>query len=112
MLLNIGTLLAQLPTKITLFRIVQEALINGFRHAGEGEQSVRVWGSEENLTVTVADTGVGFSQEPTPSQANLGLLGMRERIELLGGVFTLETKPGKGTKIQAILPLKEHANDG
>ena len=103
---------AQLSTKITLFRIVQEALINGFRHGGEVEQRVTLWESEEHLKITVSDTGVGFSQKADPKQSNLGLAGMRERIELLGGSFIVESKPGKGTKIMASLPLKEYAKDG
>jgi signal transduction histidine kinase len=103
---------APLSTKITLYRIVQEALINGFRHAGAVDQTVKLWEREKHLNIIVSDAGEGFNQKTDPKLSNLGLAGLRERVELLGGIFIVESKLGKGTKIQASFPLTEYAKDG
>jgi PAS domain S-box-containing protein len=96
---------------ICVYRIIQEALNNVTKHAC----AKRVWISTETgpslLQLTIRDDGKGFDIPSTLALAGqhpgLGLLGMRERIELMGGVFTITSKPGKGTKIQARIPWKE-----
>lgn len=98
----------RLPTKITLYRVIQEALFNGFRHAGGTEQHVRLWDDDGKLYVEVTDNGVGFNEQGVPGNSHLGLVGMRERIEVLGGSFSIASKPEQGTTIRAMLPLEEH----
>lgn len=89
-----------------LFRIVQEALTNVARHARVREVAVRLWRDEECAGLQVEDKGAGFDVETALTARNSsGLSGMRERAELLGGEFTLESKPGKGTRLTVELPL-------
>jgi signal transduction histidine kinase len=95
---------APLPVKITLFRLIKEALANSYRHAGSSSQIVHVYESEENLYIEISDAGKGFDPTAVPV-GHLGLVGMRERVELLGGQFDIHSQPGNGTTIRAILPL-------
>jgi signal transduction histidine kinase len=103
-----------LPLKVTLFRLLQEALSNAYRH-GEGKaQKVLVQpmtNSLKRLHVEISDEGPGFvlvqSGKAQPSkEGHLGLVGMRERVESLGGTFQVESAPGRGTKVMAQLPLE------
>lgn len=98
---------AALATKIALYRIVQEALANGWRHAGGAGQAVAVRGDGAGwLRVEVADGGPGFDPATLGTSAeHLGLVGMRERAESLGGAFRVESAPDRGTRIVADLPL-------
>ncbi|MCA9953423.1 MAG: sensor histidine kinase [Anaerolineales bacterium] len=99
---------APLPVKITAFRVLKESLANGFRHAGGAGLSVQAYATAdepENLVVEIADTGPGFDLQNTAVYRRLGLVGMRERVELLGGHFELHSAIGHGTTIRAILPL-------
>ena len=96
---------APLPVKITLFRFIHEALANGYRHAGGKGQTVHVYVSEATLYVEIMDAGPGFAPQTAVSHGRLGLVGMRERGELLGGQFELASKPGLGTAVRASLPL-------
>ncbi|MBW8011520.1 MAG: sensor histidine kinase [Chloroflexi bacterium] len=93
------------PVKITLYRMVQEALVNGFRHAGGDGQSVRIWAEAGDLQIEIADTGKGFDSQTVLGERHLGLVGMRERVEVLGGTFSVNTSPGGGTHVHAIIPL-------
>jgi signal transduction histidine kinase len=99
---------ASLPVKITLYRLVQEALNNAYRHAGGLDQRVNVSCAAGQLDVEVSDQGPGFSYDQvTGWDKHLGLVGMRERVESLGGSFRVESAPGHGVKIIASLPLQE-----
>src|SRR5215204_4365702 len=98
---------APLATKIALYRIIQEALNNAWRHADGVVPTVTVTGSDSRLLIEVADPGPGF--DPTVaegSETHLGLVSMRERAESLGGQFRIESSPGKGTRAIATLPLE------
>lgn len=101
---------APLIEKIALFRLLQESLANGFRHGNGVNQCVTIRGEGETLHVEVSDNGKGFNLETATGNGHLGLQGMRERIEILGGTFHVQTAPGHGTVISAVLPLanKEH----
>lgn len=98
------------------FRIVQEALTNVARHAQAKEAMVRVWGDQHTLAVQIEDNGQGFDAKTVfaAGQSN-GLNGMRERALLLGGHFTIESSPGKGTRLMAEWSLSDnpdlHLND-
>ncbi len=100
----------RLPTVIetALFRIAIEALTNIARHAGVTEVAVRLWADAERVRLQVEDKGKGFEVAAVWAARNsTGLSGMRERAELLGGEFTLESTAGKGTLLTVELPLTD-----
>jgi signal transduction histidine kinase len=96
----------RLPEEIetTLYRIVQEALTNIVKHAEAQRVSVLLIRGEATVTVVVEDDGQGFDLA-TPREEGLGLLGMRERVELHDGKLTIEASPGSGTTLVAEIPL-------
>lgn len=96
---------APLAQKITLFRLLQESLANGYRHGGAVDQHVTVRGRDGALDIEVSDKGSGFEPERTVTDGHLGLDSMRERVEILGGTFSLASVPGKGTVVRATVPL-------
>ncbi len=95
-----------LPVKIAVYRLLQEALANAYRHAGGVGQKVTVEAAADHLHLTIADAGPGFdSAPPLSGDEHLGLVGMRERVESLGGRFAVESAAGMGTCVRARLPL-------
>lgn len=96
---------ASLPVKMTLYRLLQESLANGFRHARDAQQRVVVEYAKGRLLAEVSDNGPGFDSRTVARDGHLGLVGMRERVEVLGGSFDLHSVPGSGTTIRAMLPL-------
>jgi signal transduction histidine kinase len=96
---------ASLPVKIALYRILQESLLNGFRHANGVNQKVQVRYDDTCVHVDITDGGQGFRVDAIPENGHLGIKGMRERIEVLGGDFKLNSSPGNGTLIRVGLPL-------
>ncbi len=99
---------APLSVKITAYRVIQEALNNAYRHAGGLGQQVSVDCSDGELRIEVADQGPGFPSEPAEGwDRHLGLAGMRERVESLGGRFQASSVAGQGARISAILPMQE-----
>jgi PAS domain S-box-containing protein len=85
-----------------VFRIVQEALTNVARHAEASEVSVSIDETGDGIEIAIADNGRGM----VPStKKTFGLLGMRERITILGGTFEIESQPDRGTRISCWLPL-------
>jgi signal transduction histidine kinase len=92
------------------YRIVQEALTNVARHAGVAEVKVQVWSDGELLNLQIADAGCGFVPADTlAGSRSSGLLGMQERVLLLGGSIAFESAPGTGTVVVAELPLSARA---
>ena len=89
--------------KITLYRVAQEAITNAIRHAQAGRISVTVNTSDEMLSLLVQDDGVGFDAAQIAASPKgrpcWGLMGMQERARLIGGVYNLESQPGKGTQV-------------
>jgi len=98
---------APLPTKITAYRVLKESLANSFRHAEGKGLAVNVYtiNEQEELTLEISDSGPGFDLQEPSAFDRLGLVGMRERVELLGGQFELHSAIGHGTTIRAALPL-------
>ena len=88
---------------ITIYRIVQECLTNITRHAGAGRVSISLSGDIDSLVLYVSDNGRGLDMS-LPSDG-LGLIGMRERAEGLGGEFMLESEQGAGATIRVRIPL-------
>lgn len=96
-----------LPVKITVYRVLQEALNNAYRHAEGTSQQTRVFTEGDQLVIEVSDQGPGFeTAQLAVENGHLGLAGMRERVESLGGQFLVESAPGKGTRLTAKLSLK------
>jgi len=85
-----------------LYRIAQEAMTNAVKHSGAESVAVDIVEAEGTVTIRVRDDGQGF--DTAADSAGFGLLGMRERIELLGGSMTIESAPGTGTAVTARLP--------
>ena len=96
---------APLPVKITLFRVLQESLANGFRHGGGRAQRVVATASAGHVSVEVADDGNGFDPSALKPDGHFGLDWMRERVELLGGSFEVSSAIGRGTVVRVSLPL-------
>jgi PAS domain S-box-containing protein len=101
----------RLPPSVetTLYRIVQEGLTNVLKHARARAVSLVLRRTPEQVLAVLEDDGQGFDGEKDTSAADsrprLGLLGMRERAELVGGTLTVESAPGKGTAIYVRVPL-------
>jgi signal transduction histidine kinase len=91
--------------KITLYRLLQESLANAFHHAKCENCRVVLGADEETLRVEVIDDGPGFDLRAAMEKGRLGLAGMRERVEVLGGTFELISGLGQGTTVRACLPL-------
>ncbi|WP_083686226.1 sensor histidine kinase [Rhodoferax koreense] len=96
---------ASLPVKIALYRLLQEALANGFRHAGGKGQRVELKLEGARLEVVIGDNGPGFDPQAAVREGQLGLRGMRERVEVLGGTFGTLSRSTQGTVIRVSLPL-------
>lgn len=93
---------------IHVYRIVQEALNNVLRHAGASTASVRVTAGGGGVQVEVRDDGVGFDLAEAPPD-RLGLVGMRERVELLSGRLEIRSRPEQGTVVSAWIPAPGEA---
>ena len=98
---------APVPVKITLYRVLQETLANSFQHANGAAQLVNMWSENGYLHLEIADDGPGFEPRNVAKNGHLGLAGMRERVELLGGDFSIDTAPGKGACVRVIIPLDQ-----
>ncbi|HEX9114498.1 MAG TPA: ATP-binding protein [Anaerolineae bacterium] len=97
---------APLVVKITTYRVIQEALNNAFLHAGGVGQEVRARALDGELYVEVRDQGPGFDAAAAfDGEQHLGLLGMRERVQSLGGAFAIDSAAGRGTAVRACLRL-------
>jgi signal transduction histidine kinase len=91
-----------------LYRLVQEALTNVVKHAEASQVSIVLTRRDGGVTALIEDDGHGFDVDQVDSAA-LGLVGMRERLALLGGTLAIESPPGEGTTIAAYLPLSSPA---
>ncbi|UJF25985.1 sensor histidine kinase [Planococcus sp. 107-1] len=87
-----------------IFRLVQEAITNAVRHGKASEIEVNVEWLEKQVTIIVKDNGSGFDKSIVKSQS-FGLMGMKERIELINGDFIINSSPGNGTVLMFIIPL-------
>ncbi len=93
--------------RIALFRIAQEALNNVIKHSGSKQAMVRLQFNQHEVTLCVEDEGRGFdTSQPAQSQRpSWGLLGMQERVTLLGGQCRVESIPGQGTQVEVTIPV-------
>ncbi|MCX6035781.1 MAG: MASE1 domain-containing protein [Chloroflexi bacterium] len=99
----------RLPIEVetALFRIIQESLTNVVLHAQATRVDVLLSLHNQHVVTIVEDDGIGFLESSPSLEDHLGLFGMRERIEMLGGTFTIESSPGKGTTVKAEVPCDD-----
>jgi len=90
----------------TLYRILQESLVNIGRHARASRVTVALVCSRHAISIEIDDDGVGMNPSHHNRRKTFGLLGMKERVEMLGGTLTITSKIGAGTKVVASMPHK------
>ena len=91
---------------LCLFRVLQETLQNAVKHSGVRHFKVELRGTEGEIQLTVSDLGVGFDPQDTIHRRGLGLISMRERMQLVSGEISIQSRPGSGTTIHARVPLR------
>jgi signal transduction histidine kinase len=102
-----------LPVKIALYRLLQEALSNAYRHGHVPSVRVRLSAAGRRVRLEVIDQGPGFTPPPlvgpqaTERAEHIGLRGMRERMALVGGSFDIQSAPGAGTRISVEAPADD-----
>ncbi len=96
--------------EITCFRVSQEALTNIIKHAKASEVEINLFYQDNDLHLQIKDNGVGFNFYSAIQKGlqgeSMGLLGMQERVELIGGRIKIDSKPGGGTQIHVIFPTE------
>ena len=97
---------ADLPKDISLclFRVAQEALHNAVKYSGVSQFTVELSGMEGEVQLVVSDAGAGFDVEEAKKKRGLGLVSMQERVHLVHGRFSVESKPA-GNEVFAAVPL-------
>jgi PAS domain S-box-containing protein len=103
---------ATIPQEVSLslFRVLQEALQNAVKHSGARTFQVNLRGAPNGIELTVSDEGKGFDENNAVFSRGLGLISMRERVQMVNGVFNITTHPGEGTTVSArvLLPMSAH----
>jgi len=95
---------------ICLYRVLQESLGNMVKHSETQEAQVKLTGRPDQIHLDVCDSGVGFDPEEQREIFGLGLISMRERLNLVGGELLVESQPLGGTRIKACVPLSSSAS--
>jgi PAS domain S-box-containing protein len=107
---------ADIPTAVPeeislcLFRIMQEGLQNAVKHSGARHFEVKLQGETDGILLTLSDAGVGFDPEAVVSSRGLGLISMQERVNLVRGIFSIESAPKQGTTIRVRVPLQREGS--
>ena len=94
--------------KTVLFRVAQESLTNVAKHAEATRVAITLRKAGDGISMEVADDGKSFREDPGNSarcKQRLGLLGMQERVRLVGGEFRIKPEPGKGTTVRVVIPF-------
>ena len=92
-------------TNISIYRIVQECLTNITKHAYAANVNIKLDNDTEELHLTINDDGIGMINDSTSQHLGLGLIGMRERIQALNGIFFYETSSEDGFRISIHIPI-------
>jgi PAS domain S-box-containing protein len=95
------------PYATAVFRIVQESLANVGKHAQATEAGVVIARTGQAVMLEVRDNGQGFATAAPRKPHSLGLMGLRERAQLLKGTVSIDSRPGKGTRVQVRIPVQE-----
>jgi two-component system sensor histidine kinase UhpB len=90
--------------RLTVYRLVQESLLNAFRHAKPSAVAVNLRVDPEAVEIVVADDGPGLPDSDEPARNGFGISGMAERVHTLGGSLSIGTAGGGGTRVSARLP--------
>jgi PAS domain S-box-containing protein len=90
---------------LCFFRVLQEALHNSAKHSGVRHFEVELWGTSDDIYLTVRDSGAGFNIDAAKASRGLGLISMAERLRLVGGALSINSRPMRGTTIHAHVPL-------
>ncbi len=101
-----------MPKEISLclFRVLQETLQNAVKHSGVRHIKVDLSGTEGEIQLTVSDLGVGFDPQDAIHRRGLGLISMRERMQLVSGEISIKSQPGSGTTIHARVPFSSSSD--
>lgn len=91
--------------EIAIFRMVQELSTNIIKHSKATEASIQLTNHDDNINIIIEDNGVGFKSTTAPSSDGMGLTTITKKVEQLGGTFTIDSTPGKGTTIIIDLPI-------
>jgi PAS domain S-box-containing protein len=96
---------------LCLFRVLQEALQNAVKHSAVQNFTVEMYGTKEGISLIVTDSGIGFDWHDAMDHKGLGLISMRERLRLVNGELSIRSEPGRGTTVNARVPLtsKDHS---
>lgn len=97
---------APLAVKIALYRILKESLANSWRHAPGPPPRLAVWQHDDVVEIRLEDAGTGFDVASASASGRLGLAFMRERVRMLGGECSIDSRLGAGTRIRATIPLR------
>jgi len=95
---------------LCLFRVLQEALHNSAKHSGVRHFEVRLWGTSDEIHLTVKDSGAGFDREAAKESRGIGLISMEERLKLVNGTLSINSQPKGGTTIHARVPVGSGAD--
>ena len=95
---------------LCLFRVLQETLQNAVKHSGVRHFKVELRGTEGEIQLTVSDLGVGFDPQDAIHRRGLGLISMRERMQLVSGEISIKSQPGSGTTIHARVPFSSSSD--
>ena len=106
---------ADADVETLVYRVVQEALTNVARHSGARAAIVTLRRAPERLSVAIEDRGTGFQPDAllsaTEEERGFGVRAMRDRVEFMGGRFRLRSTPGRGTIVEAEIPLPERGKE-
>jgi signal transduction histidine kinase len=105
---NSANMPSTLPKEVSLclFRVMQEALQNAVKHSGVLTFKVELSGTPDSVELKVSDSGCGFEEQDAFSRRGLGLVSMRERLQMVHGELKVQSKPRAGTTIYGRVPLK------
>ena len=107
-----GVLLPELhDIWLVLYRVYQECMTNVLRYSKANSVIVELYKNDKEITLIIQDDGIGFEIEKVDTKLHHGLLGIRERINALKGIITIESAIGKGTKTTAVIPINKDLGD-
>jgi signal transduction histidine kinase len=96
---------------LCIYRVVQESLRNVVKHSGAKKAQVVISCSAGEINLCISDEGAGFDPDSDKTKTGIGLIGMRERLLQIGGEISIDSRPSRGTRITARIPLKQPAQD-
>jgi PAS domain S-box-containing protein len=102
-----------IPTDVALclFRVAQEGLANVVKHSRSKDARVELRGNAAGISLRISDSGRGFDPRVRKPDAGIGMIGMTERLRLVGGRLLVKSEPDRGTEIRAEVPLAVHADE-